>query len=184
MIKRLFDIAIAAILGTLCLSLALLIACAVWLESGSPIIYPSLRIGQFGKPFFYFRFRTMAGDPLHKTRFGRFIGNLSLDELPVLWNVLKGELSIVGPRPEILEKVDLSDPVRQTILSVRSGITGLGLLSYLEKFNETAVQERIQPDLFYALNHSLSLDIRLMWKTAYLWAKMGHLKGKMRSNEK
>ena len=87
MIKRLFDIVIAAVVGILCLPLALLIACAVWLESGSSIIYPSLRIGQFGNPFFYFRFRTMAGNPLHKTRFGRFIGNLSLDELPVLWNV-------------------------------------------------------------------------------------------------
>jgi lipopolysaccharide/colanic/teichoic acid biosynthesis glycosyltransferase len=184
MIKRLFDSVIAAVLGILCLPLALLIACAIWLESGSPIIYPSLRVGQFGNPFFYFRFRTMAGNPLRKTRFGRFIGNLSLDELPALWNILKGDLSIVGPRPEIPEKVDLSDPVWQTILSVRPGITGLGLLSYLDKYNETDVQERIQPDLFYALNHSFSLDIRLMWKTVYLWAKMGHLKGKMRSNEK
>jgi lipopolysaccharide/colanic/teichoic acid biosynthesis glycosyltransferase len=139
MIKRLFDIVIAAVLGILCLPVALLIACAVWLESGSRIIYPSLRIGQFGNPFFYYRFRT---------------------------------------------KVNLSDPVWQTILSVRPGITGLGLLSYLEKFNETDVQARIQPDLFYALNHSFSLDIRLMWRTAYLWTKMGHLKGKMRSNEK
>jgi hypothetical protein len=88
MIKRLFNMAIAVVLDILCLPLALLIACAAWLESGSPIIYPSLRIGQFGNPF------------------------------------------------------------------------------------------------FYVLNHSFSLDIRLMWKTEYVWAKMGHLKGKMRSNEK
>jgi lipopolysaccharide/colanic/teichoic acid biosynthesis glycosyltransferase len=179
MSKRLFDILAALILGLLFLPLSGIIGCLLWLESRSPVIYPSLRVGRHGQSFYYLRFRTKTGQPLRKTRLGKFIGNLSLDELPVLWNILKGEMSFIGPRPEIPEKVDLNDPDWQTILSVRPGLTGPGLLTYLDTYNDTPVQERIQPDLYYALNRSLLFDIRLMLKTLYYWIKMGHLKGRV-----
>lgn len=177
--KRLIDILLATVLGLLSLPFVGLIACCMWLESGSPVFYASLRVGRYGRAFRYLRFRTMSGHPPQKTRFGRFIGNLSLDELPVFWNILKGELSFIRPRPEVPEKVDLDDLVWQKILSVRPGLAGPGLLTYLDKYNETPIQERIQPDLYYAQNKSLGFDLKLMLKTIYLWVKMGHLKGKM-----
>jgi len=178
MAKRLFDSVVAGILAILVIPLAGVIACVIWLESGSPVLHCSLRVGRYGRPFHYVRFRTMAGHPAHRTRFGRFIGNLSLDELPVLWNILKGDLSFIGPRSEIPEKVDLDDPAWQTILTVRPGITGPGLLAYLDSYNETPVHERIQPDLFYARHGSLGFDIRIMGMTIYYWVRMGHLKGR------
>ena len=178
MFKRLFDLILALFLGVLCLPLTLLLALLVKLESPGSAIHPSPRVGKEGKIFHYLRFRTMAGQPPRKTSLGRMIGNLSLDELPVFWNIVKGDLSFVGPRPEIPEKVDLSDPDWQTILSVRPGITGLGLLKYLDQYNQTDIHERIRPDVYYALNHSLWFDLKLMGQTFWLWLKMGHLKGK------
>jgi lipopolysaccharide/colanic/teichoic acid biosynthesis glycosyltransferase len=179
MFKRLFDIFIALLLGISCLPLTLALALAVKLESSGPAIHPSLRVGKGGRLFHYFRLRTMTGEPLQKTAVGKIIGNLSLDELPVFWNILKGDLSFVGPRPEIPEKVDLADPDWQIILTIRPGITGLGLLKYLDAYNQTDVQQRIEPDVYYALNHSLWFDMKLLGKTFLLWLKMGHLKGKL-----
>ena len=120
----------------------------------------------------------MAGNPLQKTRFGRFIGNRSLDDLPTLWNIVRGDMSLVGPRPEIPEKVDLSDANWHKVLSVRPGLSGLGLLTLRERYNQTSVQERLQPEVYYAEHSSFLFDLQLMLQTLYWWLRMGHVKGR------
>ena len=96
----------------------------------------------------------------------------------MLWNILKSELSVVGPRPEKTEKVDLDDADWQKVLSVKPGLMSLGGLTFLDRFNQTSVKDRIQPDVYYAENQSILLDIEILCKTLYFWVRMGHLKGK------
>lgn len=178
MLKRTFDIVLALFFGVLLAPLALIIALAIKLESPGPVIRLTQRVGRYGKPFFHYRFRTRSGTPPQYTRFGRFIGNLTLDEIPTLWNILKGDLSVVGPRPEHPDKVDLNDPDWQTVLSVRPGWAGLGGLTFLTQYNQTSVKERIQPEIWYVENQSFLLDLQILAKSFYLWTRMGHLKGR------
>jgi sugar transferase EpsL len=178
MLKRTFDIVLAIFFGIILAPLGLIIALVIKLESPGPFIRPVQRVGRHGKPFIHYRFRTRAGTPSKYTRFGRFIGNLTLDEIPTLWNILKGDLSFVGPRPEVPAKVDLNDPDWQRILSVRPGWAGLGGLTFLTKFNQTGVKERIQPEVWYVEHQSFLLDLQILAKSLYLWTRMGHLKGK------
>src|SRR5262249_52568156 len=119
--KRILDLCVALGILVISLPLALIIAVGIRLDSPGPVIISTRRVGRGGQPFSHYRFRTMAGYPLQKTRFGRLIGNLSLDDLPTLWNVLRGDMSLIGPRPEIPEKVDLADANWQKVLSVRPG---------------------------------------------------------------
>ncbi len=178
MLKRALDIVIAIFWGVISAPLALTIALVIKAESPGPALYPSQRVGKYGKPFFYYRFRTRVGMPPRYTRFGKFIGNLSLDEMPVFWNILKGDLSLVGPRPEVPDKVDLNDPDWQKVLSVRPGLTGLGGLTLMDKYNQTSVKDRIQPEIYYVEHRSFLMDVRILIKTLYLWTRMGHLKGR------
>ena len=182
MLKRILDIVFAIVFGIILTPLALIIALAIQSEARGPVLYNSERVGKDGKRFFYHRLRRVKGTPgkppYEHTHVGRFIGNLSLDEIPVLWNILKGELSVVGPRPEKPEKVDLDDPDWQKILSVKPGLMSLGGLTFLDKFNQTSVKDRIQPDVYYAENQSFFLDIEILLKTLYFWVRMGHLKGR------
>jgi lipopolysaccharide/colanic/teichoic acid biosynthesis glycosyltransferase len=179
MLKRAFDIVIALFLVVLSAPLALAIALVMKMERPGPIIHASQRMGRLGKPFSYYRFRTRVGTPSIYTRFGKFIGNLSLDEIPGFWNVLKGDLSLVGPRPELPVEVDLNDPDWQKVLSVRPGLTGLGLLTFMDKYNQTSVKERIQPEIRYVEHRSFLMDVRILAKTVYLLTRMGHLKGRL-----
>lgn len=178
MFKRGFDLFVALMLGLLCLPLAGLIAAGVVLTSPGPPLISTRRVGRGGRMFNHFRFRTMAGQPLQKTRFGRLVGNLSLDDLPTLWNVIRGDMSLIGPRPEVPEKVDLADPDWQRILTVRPGLSGLGLLTYLDRYNQTSVKDRIQPEVYYAIHQSWRLDLALMATTLVMLLRMGHLKGR------
>lgn len=178
MFKRLGDVTVAGVCLFASLPLGLLIALGVRLDSPGSVIIATRRVGRGGRLFNHYRFRTMAGEPLVKTRFGRFIGNLSLDDLPTLWNVLRGDLSLIGPRPEVPEKVDLSDPDWQIALSVRPGLSGLGLLTYLDHYNQTSPKERLQPEVYYARHASWRLDLALMIGTVFHVLKMGHLKGR------
>jgi lipopolysaccharide/colanic/teichoic acid biosynthesis glycosyltransferase len=124
--------------------------------------------------------RTHSGGDtaLRKTRFGRLIGNLSLDDLPTLVNVLRGDRSIVGPRPEVPDKVDLKSEEWRKVLEVRPGLVGLGALTYLGAYNSTSVGERIKPELYYVEHQSLLLDLKIMGRAIYWLARMGHLKGR------
>lgn len=177
-VKRIFDVFVILVLGIILAPVALIIALAVKLEGRGPVVIYTERMGQFGKPFKHYRFRTMAGSPLRKTTLGRVIGNLSLDDLPTLCNVFKGDLSIVGPRPEAPEKVNVLDPDWQKVLSVKPGLTGMGILSLRETYNTASVQERIKPELKYVTHHSFWLDMQLILQTLYWWLRKGHIKGK------
>ena len=176
--KRIFDVLTALIVGMIVAPIALIVALSIWLERRGPVIIYTERVGQFGRLFKHYRFRTMAGEPLRKTRLGRSIGNLSLDDIPSLWNILKGDLSIVGPRPETPDKVDLLDPRWQKILSVEPGLTGMAILSLRGDYNSASVQERIKPELEYVERQSFWLDMQLIFHTIYWWLRMGHVKGR------
>jgi UDP-GalNAc:undecaprenyl-phosphate GalNAc-1-phosphate transferase len=178
MLKRLFDLSVALALGVILTPLTILIALAITLEERGPIIIHTERAGQFGRPFKHYRFRTMAGTPLRKTPLGRFIGNLSLDDLPTLWNVIKGDLSFVGPRPETPEKVDMHDLTWQKVLSVKPGLTSMAMLALRETYNTTSVQDRNKSELEYVAKQSFWLDLQLILKTLYWWLRLGHLKGR------
>jgi lipopolysaccharide/colanic/teichoic acid biosynthesis glycosyltransferase len=177
-VKRLFDTLIALGLLIALAPVAMLIALGIKYESQGPVLIATQRVGRAGQLFAHYRFRTMAGTPLQKTRFGRFIGNLSLDDLPTLWNVLRGDMSLIGPRPEIPENVDLSDMNWQKTLAIRPGLSGLGLLTLREQYNSTSVQERLQLEVYYAEHSSFLFDVQLLFQTIYWWLRIGHLKGR------
>lgn len=190
-IKRTLDVALST-LGIAILSpLFLLIGLGVKLTSPGSIFFGHARVGRFGKPFRAIKFRTMvnnadqiggpvtiAKDP-RITRFGQFLRSTKLDELPQLWNVLVGEMSLVGPRPEVEQFVaKYPDEARRAILSVRPGITGLTQIELRyeaemlaneedpEEFYERALLPRkIASDLRYIENRSLLMDLSLLFRT-------------------
>lgn len=153
--KRAFDLALSALGLILLLPVFLLSAAAIRIESPGPAFFRQERIGKGGVPFRIFKFRSMvtgapgkgaritvAGDP-RVTRVGRFLRRTKLDELPQLINVLKGEMSLVGPRPEVRRYVDLYDDRQQKVLSVRPGITDPASIRYAEE--ERLLAERPDP---------------------------------------
>src|SRR5437879_3251790 len=144
MLKRIFDLIVASLLLAALLPVALIIAIGVKLSSPGPAIQSTRRIGKDGRVFAHYRFLTMGGPPLQLTRFGRRIGNLTLDEIPALWNVVRGDLSLVGPRAAKPEEVSLADADWQKVLSVRPGLVGLGPLTFLDGFNLTPIKDRIK----------------------------------------
>jgi sugar transferase EpsL len=171
-IKRRFDICVAAA-ALLCLApLLLLIALLVRSRLGSPVLFRQRRPGLHGRPFLMLKFRTMtnvcdaAGNPLpdeqRLTAFGRFLRATSLDELPELINVLRGEMSLVGPRPPLLYEVDLYQDWHKRRFEVPPGITGIWQVSGR---NRVSFDEMVRMDLEYIENQSLWLDIKLLLKT-------------------
>jgi lipopolysaccharide/colanic/teichoic acid biosynthesis glycosyltransferase len=133
MLKRLFDIAVSATLLLVFLPLLALTAVLVWLDSGGPVLFSQARVGRGGHWFRIWKLRSMqnsnSGSPITKTgdpritRIGKVLRATKLDELPQFWNVLKGDMSLVGPRPEIPEYVELFASRYNSILAVRPGIT-------------------------------------------------------------
>ncbi|MBA4260733.1 MAG: sugar transferase [Comamonadaceae bacterium] len=173
--KRLFDIAASLCALLLLWPLLLGTALAVALESGLPVLLRQNRIGLHGRTFGMFKFRSMvknaasigpyftaANDP-RITRVGRFIRRTSLDELPQLLNVLKGDMSLVGPRPDVSAQKELytaADWAQRC--SVRPGITGLAQALYRSDSTEA---QRLEADLRYARQASLWLDLKICWWT-------------------
>ena len=180
--KRLVDVAVS-LLALLLLSPVLLgVALAVALESGFPVLFKQQRVGRGDREFGLYKFRSMvknaaaigpyhtASDDPRITRSGRFIRRTSLDELPQLFNVLKGEMSLVGPRPDVPAQRALYTPQDwQARCSVRPGITGL---AQAKLRSEATPQQRLELDLRYVREHSLALDLRILWWT------LGRLTGK------
>lgn len=158
--KRVLD-ACAAGIGLLLLApLMGLIALAVTLDSPGGVFFAHERVGRYGRKFRVLKFRTMvqnaprlggaitAGHDPRITRVGRLLRATKLDELPQLWNVLKGEMSLVGPRPEVAKYVQLWDPtLREQVLSVRPGITGLTQIRY--RHEETLLAQQPDPETYY-----------------------------------
>ena len=179
--KRLFDIVFAGILLVLALPVMLIAAIAIALESGFPVFYRQERMGKNGRSFKVIKFRSMrldaekdgkpkwaTGNDDRVTKVGRFIRTYRIDELPQLVNVLAGEMSLVGPRPErpfFVEQLSRELPFYGLRHSVKPGLTGWAQVSfgYCASVQETA--EKLQYDLFYVKNHSLSLDFVVLFRT-------------------
>ena len=172
MIKRLLDL-LACILGLLMFALPLLVL--IWLvrrKLGSPVFFRQTRPGLKGKLFEMVKFRTMTDergpdgqllpDKDRLTPFGRWLRASSLDELPELWNVLKGEMSLVGPRPLLVEYLPLYTPEQARRHDVRPGITGW---AQVNGRNAISWEEKFKLDVWYVDNQSLWLDLKILWIT-------------------
>lgn len=186
--KRLFDI-ICAALGLIVLSpLLLVVSLLVGVTSPGGVFFRQERIGKDGKPFRIFKFRSMrkdnaglkitTGNDSRITPVGRFLRKSKIDELPQLINVLVGDMSFVGPRPEVADYVDLYTPYQRQVLQVRPGITGIAsirfrnendLLTASDDPNRTYIEEimprKIQLDLEYIPHASVPYDIKLIFQT-------------------
>ena len=172
MLKRLFDV-VAAALALMLLAPALaLIAWQVRCKLGSPVLFRQVRPGLHGQSFEMVKFRTMTDergadgallpDAQRLTPFGRFLRASSLDELPELWNVLKGEMSLVGPRPLLVEYLPLYSPEQARRHEVRPGITGW---AQVNGRNGISWEKKFALDVWYVDHRSWSLDIIILWMT-------------------
>lgn len=179
--KRFFDLLASAALLLVAWPFMLVVALAVWLETGAPIFYSQTRVGQGGKPFDVIKFRSMRVDAEgdgkarwatknddRTTRVGRFIRLTRLDELPQLFNVLRGDMSFVGPRPERPQFVDqLNQEIRYYDIrhSVKPGLTGWAQLRYPYGASVRDAEEKLKFDLFYVKNQGLLFDVMIMLQT-------------------
>jgi len=179
MIKRMIDIGIAIPVMIGLIPVMPIIALLIWLEDRGPIFYRQERMGLDGKPFMILKFRTMRVDaeatsgPVwaikddpRRTRIGRLLRELSLDELPQIWNVWMGDMSIVGPRPErptFVREFKHKIPRYMLLHRVKSGITGWAQVHGWR--GNTSIKKRIQYDLYYIQNWSLGLDFKILWMT-------------------
>lgn len=172
--KRLLDCLLAGLALPLLAPVMALVALAVRCRLGSPILFRQVRAGYRGEPITVHKFRTMseertpAGallpDSQRLTRLGRFLRSWSLDELPQLWDVLRGSLSLVGPRPLLLQYNSRYSPEQRRRLQARPGITGWAQISGR---NALSWQQRLGLDVWYVDHWSLWLDIRILWTTVF-----------------
>lgn len=177
---------ILASLGLLlCSPLLLLIALAIWFEDGLPVLFRQVRVGRFGREFELFKFRSMrrnqSGQALtaegdrRVTRLGRFLRKYKLDELPQLWNVMRGDMSLIGPRPEVPQFVALADPTWRAVLQVKPGITDLATLAYRNEekilagyadvergYLEVVLPAKLALNREYLMRRSFRSDMRLL----------------------
>jgi len=172
MLKRLFDV-VAAGLGLLVLSPVIaVVALLVRRRLGSPVFFRQVRPGLDGKPFEMVKFRTMRdaldaqGNPLPDDQrmapFGTLLRSSSLDELPELWNVVKGDMSLVGPRPLLMEYVPLYDAMQVRRHEVRPGVTGW---AQINGRNALSWEEKFKLDVWYVDNRSFWLDLKILFLT-------------------
>lgn len=168
--KRSLDIAVAFLLLTLLSLPLLLLAWQIRRKLGSPVLFRQRRPGINGMPFEMIKFRTMTNasdvdgrtlpDADRLTAFGRFLRASSLDELPELWNVLKGEMSLVGPRPLLMEYLPLYSAAQARRHEARPGITGW---AQVNGRNSLSWDEKFTLDVWYVDNRSLWLDLKILW---------------------
>jgi lipopolysaccharide/colanic/teichoic acid biosynthesis glycosyltransferase len=170
--KRCFD-CFVALCSLIILAVPLsMLAVLVRIKLGSPVFFCQVRPGLFGQPFKMMKFRTMTDvrdatgkllpDAERLPRFGRFLRSTSLDELPELFNVVKGEMSLVGPRPLLMEYLPLYSETQRRRHEVRPGITGWAQVSGR---NAVGWDERFRLDVWYVDHRSLWLDLRILWMT-------------------
>lgn len=178
-VKRLFDIVSSCILLLLCSPILVIAAIGVKFSSPGPIIFKQSRVGKNKRLFKMYKFRSMrindnsskawtTHDDPRKTKFGKFIRKTSIDELPQLWNVLKGDMSFIGPRPEIPFYVNqFKDTIPLYMLKhlVRPGITGWAQVNGLR--GDTSIEQRIKKDIWYIENWTFGLDLRIVVMTIF-----------------
>jgi lipopolysaccharide/colanic/teichoic acid biosynthesis glycosyltransferase len=166
--KRIFDLVAVVPLLALAALPTLVVAAAIRVTMGSPVLFRHRRIGRGSRPFTLLKFRTMrAGRPgeadeARLTPLGRWLRALSLDELPQLWNVLRGDMSLVGPRPLLPQYLGRYTPQQARRHHVLPGITGL---AQVEGRNALSWEEKLQLDVWYVDHQSLSLDARILART-------------------
>ncbi len=176
--KRVFDMAFSSLALLVAIPLMLGCAVALWLTQKGPVFYRQERMGMDGNLFTIVKLRTMnldaeaegarmaeVGDP-RTTRLGSFMRRLSLDELPQLWNVLRGDMSLVGPRPErpvFIEEFRRRIPRYHLRHKVKAGLTGWAQINGLR--GQTSIEKRIEYDLYYIENWSMLLDLKILART-------------------
>jgi sugar transferase EpsL len=175
MVKRIMDVVVSGTGLLVLLPLLAIIAIAVRLSLGSPVLFRQVRAGRRGLPFTIIKFRTMrdachtdgreASDADRLTKLGRFLRSTSLDELPELFNVLRGDMSLVGPRPLLMEYLPFYDRVQSRRHEVRPGITGW---AQVNGRNAVTWDEKFRMDVWYVDNQSLWLDLRILMRTGLL----------------
>lgn len=171
-IKRIFDFTIALVALSLFSILFLITAIVVRYKLGSPVIFKQKRPGLHEKPFYVYKFRTMTEerdekgellpDHIRLNKLGKFIRKLSLDEFPQLFNVLKGDISLVGPRPLLMEYIPLYTVEQARRHDVKPGITGW---AQVNGRNAISWEEKFNYDVWYVDNHSFWLDIKILFLT-------------------
>ena len=170
--KRFLDISISAVVLLCAFPVVCATALAVCLFMGRPVLFRQQRPGLHGKPFELIKFRTMTApktgechagtDTQRLTRLGRFLRALSLDELPTLYNVLKGEMSLVGPRPLLMQYLDRYTPEQARRHSVKPGVTGW---AQVNGRNAITWEEKFRHDVWYVNNRTLLLDMKILYLT-------------------
>jgi lipopolysaccharide/colanic/teichoic acid biosynthesis glycosyltransferase len=176
MIKRAFDLVLGTVLSVVTAPLVATLTLLIVLESRGHPIYTQTRVGQDGRPFQIFKLRTMVSGAEHQgaglainagdtriTRVGTLLRRYSLDELPNLWNVVRGEMSIVGPRPTLAVQVEQYSERQRGRLAVKPGITGWAQVNGRASLPWA---ERIELDLWYVEHRSLALDLKILARTA------------------
>ena len=181
-LKRLFDIIASAIALIVCAPLFLFIPLLTWMEDGSPVFFRQERVGRDGRRFILFKFRTMRcsieavediytrKDDRRVTSVGRWLRKLRLDEFPQLWNALKGDISLIGPRPEwskCAERYEQTIPFYHFRHLVKPGITGWAQVNYPYGESDQDAVEKLKYDLYYIRHYSLKLDAMIVLKTLY-----------------
>ena len=187
--KRLMDIVLAGIALLILLPLLALLALIVYLESGGPTLFRQTRVGRDRRPFTVYKFRTMYNRPADAagslytathdpriTRTGRWLRKLHLDELPQLWNVLRGDMSLIGPRAEwdrLVDRYETTIPFYHFRHLVKPGITGWAQVNYPYGASEEDAVQKLKYDLYYIRHYSLRLDAMIVLKTLHtmLWGK-------------
>lgn len=169
--RRVCEAFVAAAMLLLLLPLLLTIAIVIRCSAGGPVLLRQTRPGQWGRPFVLLKFRTMrpvdpdaglVSDADRLTDLGRFLRASSLDELPTLWNVVRGDMSLVGPRPLLMEYLNRYTPAQRRRHEVRPGITGL---AQVRGRNTLTWEEKFELDVWYVDNRSVGLDLRILAKT-------------------
>ena len=168
-LKRATDLAVAA---TVLLCASPMLACVamlIWWKMGRPVLFRQVRPGRFGRPFTLYKFRTMSDargpdgrllpDAERFTPLGRFLRASSIDELPQLWNVLRGEVSLVGPRPLLTEYLERYTPEQARRHDVRPGITGLAQVTGR---NSLPFSKRLELDVYYVDHGNLAMDLKIL----------------------
>lgn len=170
--KRVFDLALAIPLAVVSLPFFVMVAIFVRLFLGSPVLFQQQRPGRDGRVFWMVKFRTMTSavdehgkllpDDVRLTRFGSFLRMTSLDEIPELWNVIKGDMSLVGPRPLLVQYLDRYTPEQARRHEVRPGVTGW---AQANGRNAVTWEQKFAMDVWYVDHVSLGLDLKVLWRT-------------------
>ncbi|MEU6696849.1 sugar transferase [Pseudonocardia sp. NPDC046786] len=169
MTRRAVDVVVALVIVLLGLPLILLVALVVLVGLGRPVLFRQERSGRDGTTFTVLKFRTMRppaaaaeSDGARTSRLGSVLRAISVDELPQLWNILRGDMSLIGPRPTLPQQVARYGPHERGRLAVRPGVTGW---AQVNGRNAISWETRIELDLWYIANRSVWLDLRIVWMT-------------------